>query len=90
MSGHGDPLSFLSPEALAALEGLVRAIVVEVAGGGSAGARRREPELLTVEEAAEVLRAKPQRVYDLLSDGRLTRSRTARGCSSAAARWTTT
>jgi excisionase family DNA binding protein len=28
---------------------------------------------LTVAEAADLLRAKPQRVYDLLSDGRLTR-----------------
>lgn len=36
-------------------------------------AERREPELLTVAEAAERIRAKPQRVYDLLSDGRLTR-----------------
>jgi excisionase family DNA binding protein len=31
------------------------------------------PRLLTVPEAAELLRARPQRVYDLLSDGRLTR-----------------
>ena len=30
-------------------------------------------EFLTVPETAEILRAKPQRVYDLLSDGRLTR-----------------
>jgi excisionase family DNA binding protein len=30
---------------------------------------------LTVPEAAEYLRAKPQRVYDLLSDRRLTRHR---------------
>jgi len=30
-------------------------------------------EFLSVAEAAEVLRAKPQRVYDLLSDGRLER-----------------
>ena len=29
--------------------------------------------MLTVPEAAKRLRAKPQRVYDLLSDGRLTR-----------------
>ena len=37
------------------------------------------PRLLTVPEAAELLRARPQRVYDLLSDGRLTRqTRTAR------------
>jgi excisionase family DNA binding protein len=30
-------------------------------------------EFLTPTEAAELLRAKPQRVYDLLSSGRLTR-----------------
>jgi excisionase family DNA binding protein len=30
-------------------------------------------EFVTVEEAAELLRARPQRVYDLLSQGRLTR-----------------
>lgn len=30
-------------------------------------------EFLTIAEAAEVLRAKPQRVYDLCSEGRLTR-----------------
>ena len=30
-------------------------------------------EFLTVPEAAQLLRAKPQRVYDLLSDGRLER-----------------
>jgi excisionase family DNA binding protein len=32
-----------------------------------------ESDYLSVTEAAELLRAKPQRVYDLLSDGRLTR-----------------
>jgi excisionase family DNA binding protein len=31
------------------------------------------PRMLTVAEAAAAIRAKPQRVYDLLSDGRLTR-----------------
>jgi excisionase family DNA binding protein len=31
------------------------------------------PEFLSVPEAAELLRAKPQRVYDLISDGRLER-----------------
>ena len=34
--------------------------------------------LLTVSEAASLLRAKPQRVYDLLSDGRLTRHKDGR------------
>jgi Helix-turn-helix domain len=32
-----------------------------------------EPEFLTVAEAAAFIRAKPQRIYDLFSDGRLTR-----------------
>ena len=32
-----------------------------------------ETEFLNVDEAAALLRAKPQRIYDLLSDGRLTR-----------------
>jgi excisionase family DNA binding protein len=31
----------------------------------------RGPELLTVPEAAELLRCKPQRIYELISDGRL-------------------
>lgn len=36
------------------------------------------PRMLTVPEAAAFLRAKPQRVYDLLSDGRLTRQKDGR------------
>ncbi len=36
------------------------------------------PRLLTVPEAAAYLRGKPQRVYDLLSDGRLTRHKDGR------------
>jgi excisionase family DNA binding protein len=36
------------------------------------------PRLLTVPEAAEVARSKPQRIYDLLSDGRLTRHKDGR------------
>lgn len=35
--------------------------------------RATESEFLSVEEAAEILRASKQRVYDLLSDGRLER-----------------
>jgi excisionase family DNA binding protein len=35
--------------------------------------RPEASEYLSVREAAELLRSKPQRVYDLLSDGRLTR-----------------
>lgn len=37
-----------------------------------------EPELLTVPEAAEFLRAKPQRVYDLISAGQLERFKDGR------------
>jgi excisionase family DNA binding protein len=37
------------------------------------GADRAEPELLTAPEAAERIRAKPQRIYDLCSEGRLRR-----------------
>jgi excisionase family DNA binding protein len=33
----------------------------------------RRPKYLAVTEAAELMRAKPQRIYDLLSSGRLTR-----------------
>lgn len=40
---------------------------------GQASASSPESELVGVEEAAAFLRAKPQRVYDLLSAGRLTR-----------------
>jgi excisionase family DNA binding protein len=36
------------------------------------------PRFLTVPEAAAFLRAKPQRVYDLFSDGRLTRHKDGR------------
>jgi hypothetical protein len=32
-----------------------------------------EPEFITPAEAAAFIRAKPQRIYDLFSDGRLTR-----------------
>ena len=35
--------------------------------------RNGDSEFVSVAEAAELLRAKPQRIYDLLSDGRLSR-----------------
>jgi excisionase family DNA binding protein len=41
-------------------------------------AEPRIAEYLTVSEAAEYLRAKPQRIYDLLSSGRLTRHKDGR------------
>lgn len=53
----------------------LRPVVVDVVREELADrAREREPSAyLTVAEAADVLRAKPQRVYDLLSNGTLTR-----------------
>jgi excisionase family DNA binding protein len=47
----------------------VRDVLDEVNGPSSAS------PFMTISEAAEYLRAKPQRVYDLVSDGRLTRHR---------------
>ena len=35
--------------------------------------QHQRPKYLTVAEAAELMRSKPQRIYDLLSSGRLTR-----------------
>jgi excisionase family DNA binding protein len=53
------------PVAINALDEYVQA-VIEARGVESA-----QPRLLTVDEAAERLRAKPKRVYDLVEDGRL-------------------
>ena len=41
-------------------------------------AERHRPKYLSVAEAAQLMRAKPQRVYDLLSSGRLTRHKDGR------------
>ena len=64
-----------APEALEALEELVAAQVdarLRVLSAGRIAGRQR-PDFLTVQEAADVLRADRQRVYDLVSSGRLTR-----------------
>jgi excisionase family DNA binding protein len=66
-----DPLAFLSAEARQALEDLIDRVVDERLR--AVGADRREPELLTPAEAAERIRSKPQRIYDLCSEGVLTR-----------------
>jgi excisionase family DNA binding protein len=60
------------PEILSAVAVLVVPLVL---GELQRSAIRRADELeyLTVAEAAECLRAKPQRVYDLLSAGRIRR-----------------
>ena len=58
---------------------LPEALIKEIADHAAAivlerlEAPRTQSEFLTVPEAAELLRAKPQRVYDLLSAGRLER-----------------
>ena len=57
MSGHGDPLSFLSPEALAALDERVRGIVADELAALAANGNGRESDYVTVAEAAELLRA---------------------------------
>ncbi len=62
----------LPPEAMEALAQRVAAIVLERSGEAVPPASPQS-EYLSVAEAAELLRAKPQRVYDLLSAGRLTR-----------------
>jgi excisionase family DNA binding protein len=62
----------LPPDVVEALVEQVAAMVLERLAEHAPAARS---EYLTVAEAAEVLRAKPQRVYDLLSAGRLTRYR---------------
>jgi excisionase family DNA binding protein len=65
----------LAPDLLSAIEELVderfderlRSLSAKRLNG------RNRPEFLTVPEAAELLRADRQRVYDLCSSGRLTR-----------------
>lgn len=68
-----------------ALARLVEELAVEVADraetilrarlDGRGGDDHGSSEYLTVQEASELLRAKRQRIYDLLSAGRLTRYR---------------
>jgi excisionase family DNA binding protein len=61
-----------SPDFLRALAELVVPLVLVELRRSEIG-RAGELEYLTVSEAAEHVRAKPQRVYDLLSAGRLRR-----------------
>jgi excisionase family DNA binding protein len=60
-------------EALAELVDRVAALVLERLAANIG--HHPEHEFLSVREAADLLRAKPQRVYDLLSAQRLTRYR---------------
>jgi excisionase family DNA binding protein len=63
----------LPPDAAEAIAQRAAAIVLE-----RLSAEPRIAEYLTVSEAAEYLRSKPQRIYDLLSARRLTRHKDGR------------
>src|SRR5262249_19127834 len=58
-----------APEVVEAVAERAAVIVLEQLAAPTSA----ESEFLTVSEAAAVLRCKPQRIYDLLSAGRLTR-----------------
>lgn len=62
-----------APDVLAALEQLIDERAAELAQTLAVRALRKRSEFLTVAEAADLLRADRQRVYDLLSAGRLIR-----------------
>jgi excisionase family DNA binding protein len=67
------PVGMLLPaEAIDRIAERAAEMVLARSGGGTTS------PYLTVSEAAEYLRAKPQRVYDLLSSGRLTRFKDGR------------
>lgn len=74
-SGPGETVA--SDVALMVPEALIERIAARVADLLSDRQRRNEsasmPAYLSVPEAARLMRAKPQRIYDLLSSGRLTR-----------------
>jgi len=64
-------LDLFAPELRAAIEALVDERVAKLLAEHDGV--QAASEFLSVSEAAELLRAKPQRIYDLLSSGRLTR-----------------
>ena len=71
----GERTGFLSAPALdALLDELVDRLAERVALRLEARDPQLEGELLSVPEAAHVLRCKPQRIYDLRSAGRLPRT----------------
>ena len=67
--------TLLAPDVLDALEALVAEKVAERLRvvGAERMAERHRSGFLSVQEAADLLRCDRQRVYDLLSSGRLTR-----------------
>ena len=62
-----------APDVLEAIEHLIDERAAELAQTLAVRAMRKRSEYLTVQEAADMIRADRQRVYDLLSSGRLTR-----------------
>ena len=60
-----------TPRSLALPDGLVEASAQRAADILAARQPQAAPELLTVDEAAELLRCRRQRLYDLTSQGRL-------------------
>jgi hypothetical protein len=71
----GERSGFASTSALdALLDEFVERVAERVARHLEARETRPESELLSVPEAAGVLRCKPQRIYDLRSAGRLPRT----------------
>lgn len=59
------------------IDAIADAVTARLAANGLAGAPTSTP-YLTVESAAEYIAAKPQRIYDLVNDGRLTPRRDGR------------
>jgi Helix-turn-helix domain len=75
VSVFGDRNGFVSMSALdALLDELVDLVAERVARRLEARDPHLEGELLSIPEAARVLRCKPQRIYDLRSAGRLPRT----------------
>src|SRR4051812_13074587 len=57
----------------AVVDSIVERVTQQVLARLQSATARADSVYLNVEEAAELLRAKPQRIYDLVSAGRLTR-----------------
>jgi excisionase family DNA binding protein len=74
--GHPPPFALIVPDAL--LERLAERAAEIVLERLEVSAHTSRAPFLTVAEAADYLRGKPQRVYDLLSMGRLTRYKDGR------------
>jgi excisionase family DNA binding protein len=77
------PLTLHIPDEL--IEEIARRVLTFIEAGSldravgpGSSSRGWESPYMSVQEAAEYMRAKPQRIYDLLSSGRLTRHKDGR------------